>query len=42
MGASRMTDQDYLQGKQYKNAGNLSARLQLHERFSTNQTHGYP
>lgn len=33
---SRFTDQQYLKNDQYKDAANLSARLTIHERFSTN------
>ena len=29
-------DQTYLQTEQYKNGSNLDARIQIHERFSTN------
>jgi len=31
-----MSDQQYLRDEQYRDAGNLSARMQLHERYSTN------
>jgi 2-polyprenyl-3-methyl-5-hydroxy-6-metoxy-1,4-benzoquinol methylase len=34
---SKYVDQRYLRTDQYKDAANLSARAQLHERFSTNQ-----
>lgn len=34
---SRFTDQDYLLSDQYKSASNLSARIQIHRRFSTNK-----
>src|SRR5262249_51194863 len=34
---SRHTDTQYLLNDQYKNAENLSARAQLHTRFSTNK-----
>lgn len=33
---TRLTNQAYLLDQQYKNAANLNARVQLHERFSTN------
>lgn len=33
---SRLTDQEYLRKEQYADAANLQARLQLHQRFSTN------
>ena len=33
---SRLTDQEYLRKEQYADAANLRARLQLHQRFSTN------
>ncbi len=33
---SRNTDSTYLLGDQYKDAGNLNARIDLHARFSTN------
>jgi len=33
---SRLTDQEYLRKEQYADASNLQARLQLHQRFSTN------
>ncbi len=33
---SRKTNQDYLRNNQYANAGNLNARIELHQRFSTN------
>jgi ubiquinone/menaquinone biosynthesis C-methylase UbiE len=32
----RFTDQQYLTQDQYKDAGNLDARIQIHKRFSTN------
>jgi ubiquinone/menaquinone biosynthesis C-methylase UbiE len=35
--SSRMSDQQYLLGEQYQDATKLRARVQLHERFSTNQ-----
>jgi len=34
---SKFTDQQYLMTDQYKDAGNLDARLEIHKRFSTNQ-----
>src|SRR5688572_29593385 len=33
---SRFTDRQYLTKDQYKDAGNLNARIELHRRFSTN------
>ncbi|MBI5354630.1 MAG: class I SAM-dependent methyltransferase [Chloroflexi bacterium] len=33
---SKLTDQSYLTTNQYKDAGNLNARLDIHRRFSTN------
>jgi len=33
---SRLTDPEYLRNEQYADAANLHARLQLHQRFSTN------
>ncbi|HMZ07321.1 MAG TPA: class I SAM-dependent methyltransferase [Anaerolineales bacterium] len=33
---SRLTDQTYLTQAQYKDSGNLNARLAIHQRFSTN------
>ncbi len=33
---AKITDQTYLQNKQYQNASNLNARFQLHARYSTN------
>jgi len=33
-----MTDQTYLQSKQYATSANLAARMELHRRFSTNQS----
>jgi ubiquinone/menaquinone biosynthesis C-methylase UbiE len=33
----RVTDQRYLKSQQYKTSSNLNARIQLHERFSTNK-----
>jgi len=33
---SKLTDQGYLTTSQYKDAGNLNARLEIHRRFSTN------
>jgi SAM-dependent methyltransferase len=35
--ATRLTDQAFLRGEQYRDSGNLRARMALHERFSTNQ-----
>lgn len=35
------TDQDYLLNEQYKDASNLNARIQLHQRFSTNAEDWY-
>ena len=32
----RFTDQQYLMQDQYKDAGNLNARIEVHQRFSTN------
>src|SRR6266545_1500464 len=37
---SKIADQTYLLNDQYRNATNLNARIQLHERFSTN-TYGW-
>ncbi len=34
--AGHWTDQRYLRGEQYRNSGNLRARMGLHERFSVN------
>ena len=34
---SKFTDQEYLSTEQYRDASNLDARAQLHERFSTNK-----
>ena len=31
-----LTDQEYLRSEQYRDSGNLRARMGLHERFSTN------
>ena len=31
-----MTNREYLVGYQYRDAGNLGARVQLHDRFSVN------
>ena len=31
------TERDYLLTQQYRNASNLDARMQLHQRFSTNK-----
>ena len=39
---SRVTDQTYLQGQQYKTSANLAARAGLHRRFSTNPTGWLP
>ena len=36
MTPTRMSDQAYLRSEQYRNAGNLNARIALHERFSVN------
>ena len=33
---SKFTDQQYLKNDQYKDAGNLTARAKIHDRFSTN------
>ena len=33
---SKMTNQDYLKGNQYKNPNKLESRLNLHQKFSTN------
>lgn len=38
---SERTDQDYLLNEQYKDASNLNARIQLHQRFSTNTEDWY-
>lgn len=37
MTPSNLTDQAYLQTDQYKDASNLNARIQLHQRFSVNK-----
>jgi ubiquinone/menaquinone biosynthesis C-methylase UbiE len=37
----RNTDPGYLLGHQYRDSSNLEARMELHERFSTNH-HGWP
>ena len=37
---SKLSDQGFLLTDQYKNASNLEARIQLHQRFSTN-TYGW-
>lgn len=37
---SKLQDQKYLLSDQYRNASNLNARIQLHQRFSTN-TYGW-
>lgn len=34
---SHFTDQQYLRTRQYKDASNLNARIQIHRRFSTNE-----
>ncbi len=34
---SSISDQDYLLSSQYKTAANLSARIRLHELYSTNR-----
>lgn len=34
--SGRMVDQGYLRGEQYRDSGNLRARMGLHERFSVN------
>ncbi|HKI53048.1 MAG TPA: hypothetical protein VJ987_02910, partial [Anaerolineales bacterium] len=34
---SKFTDQNYLKTDQYKDSTNLNARVELHNRFSTNQ-----
>jgi ubiquinone/menaquinone biosynthesis C-methylase UbiE len=34
---SRISDQTYLRGEQYKDSSNLDARIRLHKEFSTNQ-----
>lgn len=39
MNLGRYTDSEYLKNQQYANAGNLGARIALHERFGT---HTYP
>ena len=33
---SRFTDRQHLKGEQYSDGANLSARIALHKRFSTN------
>ncbi|MDQ2902334.1 MAG: hypothetical protein M3Y81_02115 [Chloroflexota bacterium] len=38
---SDMFNQQYLLDKQYNTSANLTARIQLHERFSTNPTDWY-
>lgn len=38
---SERTDQEYLLNEQYKDASNLNARIQLHQRFSTNSEDWY-
>lgn len=35
------TDPDYLSNVQYQNSGNLSSRIQIHQRFSTGQQNWY-
>lgn len=42
MDSARFTDQRYLRGEQYRDAGNLRARMALHERFSTNRRGWHP
>lgn len=37
--SSTMTDQKYMLSDQYKDSSNLNARINLHERFSTNPQH---
>jgi len=37
MSMSKISDRDYLLKEQYRNASNLNARFQLHERFSINK-----
>jgi len=39
--ASMLTNQTYLQKEQYRDASNLEARVQLHQRYSTNP-YGWP
>jgi ubiquinone/menaquinone biosynthesis C-methylase UbiE len=39
---SRLTDQDYLLNEQYQDAGNLKARIGLHEGFSINKYGWFP
>lgn len=41
MSTFRNTDPTYLLGHQYRDSSNLEARMDLHERFSTNR-HGWP
>src|SRR5688572_32991799 len=38
---SKMADQDYLLNQQYRDGSNLNARVQLHQRFSTNTYNWY-
>ncbi len=33
---SKLTDQNYLKNEQYKDSSNLNARVEIHQRFSTN------
>ncbi len=35
-GTTRLEDQQYLRAEQYRDEGNLAARIDLHQRFSTN------
>src|SRR4051794_3247217 len=37
MDRARFTDQRYLRGEQYRDSGNLRARMTIHERFSINR-----
>jgi len=39
---SRLSDPKYLMSEQYKNASNIDARQQLHDRFSTNKYGWHP
>ena len=38
----KFTDKTYLQTDQYRDAGNLNARIAIHERFSTNPQGWFP
>ena len=38
---SQRTNAEYLRNEQYQDASNLNARIQLHQRFSTNQTNWF-